>query len=136
MEFCLSIFGIKWVYSQTLIIPTLIIWTCFPGPIFFMNINKMWSWKIETIKSSLILPKVPLKHCFNLFCFERAWAAWEEHSFWCIQLNCDWLNNFVMLLRKCHAWFHVGYVNTRPIYCKLKSQQCLPNETSLFVQLG
>ena len=35
----------------------------------------MWSWKIETIKSSLIFPNVCLKHCFNLFRFEKAQVA-------------------------------------------------------------
>ena len=38
-----------------------------------------------------------------------------------------------MLLRECHAWFHIGYVNTRSINRKLKSQPCLRNESSLFL---
>ena len=38
----------------------------------------MWSWKIETIKSSLILPNVFLKHCFILFHFEKAQVAQDE----------------------------------------------------------
>ena len=36
------------------------------------------TWEIEMIKSSLILPNVCLKHCFNLFCFEKAQVAHDE----------------------------------------------------------
>ena len=45
-----------------------IVRTCFSGRVFFMNINKMWSWKIEATKSSLILPNVCLNSRF-LICF-------------------------------------------------------------------
>ena len=92
--------------------PDLFPWSC-----FVMNINKMRSWKVETIKSTLILPNVCLKHCFNLFRFEKAWAAWDELLLWCIQLNSDGL--ILMLPRECHAWFCVSYGNTRPTNCKL-----------------
>ena len=58
-------------YSRTSVIWTLIIRTCFPGPVFVMNIYKMWSSKIDTIESSLILLNLFLKHCVNLF---RTWT--------------------------------------------------------------
>ena len=41
----------------------------------------MWSWKVETIKSSLILPNICLKHCFNLFPFEKVEVAQDEQCF-------------------------------------------------------
>ena len=97
-----------------------------------MNINKMLSWKIEMIKSSLILPNMHVfKKHINLFCFEKARAAQDEQLLWCVQLNSDWLN-IVMFLRECHAWFRIGYVNTRSINRKLKTQPRLRNESSLF----
>ena len=55
-----------------------------------------------------------------MFLFEKAQVARDEQLFWCTQLNSDRLN-IVMLLRECHAWFHVGYVNIRPIDRKLKT---------------
>ena len=74
----------KTIYSWTSIID-------FPGPVLSMNINKIWSWKVETIKSSLILPNVSLKRCFNLFRFEKVPAAWDQQLSWCIQLKSDWV---------------------------------------------
>ena len=41
----------------------------------------MWSWEVETIKSSLILPNICLKHCFNLFPFEKVQVAQDEQCF-------------------------------------------------------
>ena len=38
----------------------------------------MWSWKLETIKSLLILPNICLKHCSKLFRFEKAQTAQDE----------------------------------------------------------
>ena len=84
------------------------------------------------IKSSIILPNMCLKHCFNLFLIDKALAARDEQLFWCIQLNSGWLFEIVMLLREGHAWFHIGYVNTRPLDGKLKSQPNLHDESSPF----
>ena len=63
-----------------------------------------------------------------MFLFEKAQAARDEQLFWSTQLNSDRLN-IVMLLRECHAWFHVGYVNITPIDRKLKTQPCLCNKS-------
>ena len=41
--------------------PDLLLWSRF---FFLVNINNMWSWKIEAMKSSLILPNVCLKSRF------------------------------------------------------------------------
>ena len=68
----------------------------------------MWPWKIETIKSSLILPHVCLKHCFNLFHLEKAQVTQDEQLFsWIL------ISSIVMLLRECHAWFHIGSIITQ-----------------------
>ena len=83
--------GVK--YSRTSIIRT-----CFPGPIFCMNINKMWFLKIETIKSSLIFPNACLKinavlTCFGLKKKERAGdeliILMHSAEFWLAQFYCD-----------------------------------------------
>ena len=80
----------------------------------------MWSWKIETIKSSLVFPNVCLKHCFNLFRFEKAQVAQDEHI---IQLNSNMLSCYVAKGMSCLIphWFDH----------KLKSLPCLWNESSL-----
>ena len=89
-----------------------------------MNINKMLSWKIEMIKSSLILPNMCLKNILICFALKKC----ERHK---MNNYSDWLN-IVMFLRECHAWFRIGYVNTRSINRKLKTQPRLRNESSLF----
>ena len=49
---------------------------------------------------------------------------WKSESstrwtlFWCIQLNSDWLK-YCYIAKGNHAWFCIGYVNTRPIDHKL-----------------
>ena len=70
-----------------------------------------WSWffswilvrcdleKLKWFKSSLILPNVCLEHCFNMFLFEKARVVRAEQLFWCIQLNSDWLNIVILLLK-------------------------------------
>ena len=99
-----------------------IIRTCFPGPFFFINVNKMWYWKIELIKSSITLPNICLKQWFNRVRFEKAWAARDG------QLS----DAFSCILRECHSWFCISYVNTWTIDRKLKSRPCLCNESGPF----
>ena len=103
--------------------PDLFPWSC-----FVMNINKMRSWKVETIKSTLILPNVCLKHCFNLFRFEKAWAAWDELLLWCIQLNSDWLNSYVTKGMSCLIMWVMETQDQQIV----NSQSCLQKESGLF----
>ena len=84
----------------------------------------MWSWKVEMIKSLLILPNICLKHCFNLFHFEKVQVAQDEQLFSWI-LICS----IVMLLRECHAWFHIGsIINSNDCHVYAMKADCYFNK--------
>ena len=61
------------------------------GPVFFMNINKLWSQKLSEVKKCLKSRKVCSKQRIYRFAFNR-FSARRQRVFWCIQLNFDWFS--------------------------------------------
>ena len=57
-----------------------------------------------------------------LICFALKKLKHHEMNNYSDAFSCILIGSVVMLLRESHAWFRVGYVNTRPIERKLKSQ--------------
>ena len=82
-----------------------------------------------SISHFITSPKREFKTVF-LICF--ALNKREQHKMNNYSDAFSWILNgwIVMLLRECHAWFRVGYVDTRPIAMSTKRIQEEPCTTS------
>ena len=84
---------------------------------FLMNITRC---DLEKLKQKFITPSKREFKTLFLICF--ALNKREQHKMNNYSDAFSWILNgwIVMLLRECHAWFRVGYVNTRPIAMSTK----------------